>query len=498
MTQIITEDDIFKYLIPREETGMDIMQNIRGFFTTVPVNIFKNDHYIIYKSIQFGYKHNMVVNIDHLEQMVLSNMDELLTDEKVEMYNGDEDRYTEKERAELIQQSVSTTFQMLEDYPVNDENGYSEMLFNLNLYVNSWAEEQYAKIIVAQNNILRDGKKYNNRFYKGIEDANAYYTTAYDIVRGLLEGGVDRLSDVIDTSRDSPEEIRRKQEEEDYEVLANIGVAEWDEHYPLARTEMVVIQGGSGAGKTRQAINIGYNGMIEYKKNVLVLSLEQVSTRIWPMFVARHSIRFAESQAGWLADKDIIRKGLNANQTMMKNIVEDDLATNEEYGRVRIEGLNLHANDVRGHLEKVWDDGFHFDIVILDYLGILITSGGSRYDMLTDVVNELKAECKTFKGEGFLALLPNQLTKEAEQALLKGDYGANIGGSETSYLKRGADYVYTVHQSEEMKLANKMIYLVEKVRLGAPVAEKIDVLAYQGQCLYLSANIEEEDEEELF
>lgn len=497
MSQVILEDDIFKHLINRDIEGVDVKQNIRGFLTTIPLNIFKDEYYIIYKAIDFGYRYSMVLDINHLEQLVISNMDDLLKDEKVTMYKDGETEYTEKERAELIQASVSTTYMMLEDLEVS-ESSYSELLFNMKLYVSSWAEEEYAKTIIAQNVILREGKKYNNREYRGVEDANAYYKKKYDIIRGLIDGGVDRLSDVIDTSMDSPEEIRRKQDEEDFEPLANTGVDEWDKRYPLARTEMIVLQGGSGAGKTRQAVNIAYNGAVEYKSNVLVLSLEQVSARIWPMFVARHSIRFAESQSGWLDDTSIIRKELNSHQGMFKNIVEDDLITNTEYGRIRIEGLNLHAEDVRSHLEKVWDDGFHFDIVVLDYLGILQTTGGDRYGLLTDVVNDLKAECKTFKGKGFLGVLPNQLNNEVEKALIKGDYeSTSVGGSESSYIRRGSDYMITLFQSEDMKIANKMIWLVDKVRLGAPAVRRIDVLAFQGQCLYLSENLDEVEEEEL-
>src|SRR5699024_4831903 len=173
----------------------------------------------------------------------------------------------------------------------------------------------------------------------------------------------------------------------------------------------------------------------------------------------------------------------------------DDLVTNEEYGRIRDEGVNLHAENVRGYLDKVWDDGFHFDVVMLDYIGILDTSGGERYELLTEVVNQLKAECKTFKGKGFLGVLPNQLTNKAEEALLKGDYDkSGTGGSESAYIRRGADYVYTINQTEDMKMANKMQWIVEKVRLGDPMVSTLEVLAYQGQCLYLSDDIEEDDE----
>src|SRR5699024_3949905 len=143
-------------------------------------------------------------------------------------------------------------------------------------------------------------------------------------------------------------------------------------------------------------------------------------------------------QSEWITDKDIIRGTLDEHQKMFKEVVLDDLVTNDEYGRIRVEGVNLHADSVRSYLDKVWDDGFHFDVVMLDYIGILDTSGGERYELLTEVVNQLKAECKTFKGKGFLGVLPNQLTNKAEEALLKGDYDkSGTGGSESAYIRRG-------------------------------------------------------------
>jgi len=495
MTLVITEDEIFKYLVQHEDVNMDVSENIRGFFSELPVNIFKNEYYILYRAFQFGYKYKMNISEAHLEQIVLSNMDDLLKDKNVDMYKDGETRYTENERSELIQQNVIGTYHMLEDLDIEDDVPYQGMRFNLKLYVKDWVTEEYAKTLVAQSNILREGVTYNGRMYKGVEDAHAHQQKKYELLRTLLDGDVGRLSDVIDTSVDSVADVKRKMEEEVFEIVAKTGIDPFDENYPLSKGEMLVIQGGSGAGKTRQAINIAHNGITEYKKNVLVLSLEQKASRIMPMFIAKHSTRYSESQSEWIADRDIIHQNLNEYQKIRKDLILDDLLSNDAYGKLRIEGVNLHANDVRSYLEKVWDDGFHFDIVVLDYIGIVETDGAERYNQLTEVVNGLKAECKTFKGEGFFAVLPNQLTNKAEESLAKGDYDmSGTGGSETAYLKRGADYVYTVNQTEEMKQTNKMEMILEKVRLGDPIAQKVNLIAFQGQCLYLSDEIEEDED----
>jgi len=499
MAQVITEDELFKYVIPREDVDLDVLGNMRAFLTDVPVNIFKDEYYILYKVISLGLEYKMVVTLDHLEQIVLSNLDDLLKDDKVTLYKDGEESYTENERANLIQQYVSSTYQMLEEYDIEDESPKRALRFNVKLFVTEWAKEEYAKGLVAQDNIVREGKKYNGKLYKGVQDAYAYAQKKYELIRSLVEGDVERLSDVIDTSEDTVEDIERKMKEDTYEVVASTGVDMWDKHYPLSIGELIVIQGGSGAGKSRQGVNICHNAVTEFKKNTLILSLEQKASRIWPMFVAKHTTRIGESESEWVTDKEYIQGHLDEHQKVVMNMAVDDLLTNEDYGKIRIEGVNLKAEDVRSYLDKVWDDGFHFDVVMLDYIGILDTSGGARYEQLTEVVNQFKAECKTFKGQGFLGVLPNQLTNKAEEALAKGDYDlSGTGGSETSYLKRGADYVYTIEQTEEMEKVNKMRWLVEKVRLGDVAVSKIDVLAYQGQCLYLSDEIEEYEEDELY
>src|SRR5699024_6403371 len=467
MAQVITEDDIFKYLITREDVEMNVLNNMRSFLSSVSVNIFKDEYYILYKAIEIGNKYRMKITLDHLEQLVLTNLDDLLKDPQVTLYKG-EAEYTENERANLIQQSVSSTYQMLEEFEIDDENTLQALRFNVSLYVDSWADEEYSKSLIASDNILREGKKYNGRLLKGREDAYAYFQKKNDMIKSLVEGDVDRLSDVIDTSVDSKQDIEEKMKDDTFEVVAKTGVEEWDKHYPLSRAEMIVIRGGSGAGKSRQGVNVCHSAVTDFGKNVLILSLEQKSSRIFPMFIAKHSTRVGE-QSEWITDKDIIRGTLDEHQKMFKEVVLDELVTNEEYGRIRVEGVNLHAESVRGYLDKVWDDGFHFDVVMLDYIGILDTSGGERYELLTEVVNQLKAECKTFKGKGFLGVLPNQLTNKAEEALLKGDYDkSGTGGSESAYIRRGADYVYTINQTEDMKMANKMQWIVEKVRLGDP------------------------------
>lgn len=498
MAQIITEDEIFKYLVEHDDVKIRVTENIRGFLSELPVNIFKNEYYLLYNAIKFGYRYNLSLTDDHLEQIIYTNLENILKDEKVDMYKDGETNYTENERAELIQRSVLSTYQMLQDMDVEEENSYQQMRFNMRLYIDAWATEEYAKTIIAQNNILREGVKYGRKYYKGVEDAKIYHDKKFELIRTILDGDADRLSDVIDTSTDTIEEINRKMEdEESSSVVAKTGIEWFDRENPLYRGEMLVVQGGSGVGKTRQAINIAQEGLIHFKSNVLILSLEQKASRIMPMFISKHSAVYMDNQSEWLTDKDIIRKNLTPHQEVMKDIVLDDLVSKEEYGRVRVEGINLQANKVRDYLTKVWEDGFHFDIVVLDYIGILETEGDSRYNQLTEAVNNLKADCKSFKGQGFLAILPNQLNTKAEEALKKGETDTTaIGGSETSYIRRGADIVYTVHQTDEMKQTGKMEIIMNKGRLDSSGISKKRILAFHGQCLYLAEDIEDDDSDE--
>src|SRR5699024_8802842 len=161
------------------------------------------------------------------------------------------------------------------------------------------------------------------------EDAYAYFQKKNDMIKSLVEGDVDRLSDIIDTSVDTKQDIEEKMKDDTFEVVAKTGVDEWDKHYPLSRAEMIVIQGGSGAGKSIKEINIFDSSITDYGKNVLVLSLEQKSSRIFPMFIAKHSTRVGE-QSEWITDKDIIRGTLDEHQKMFKEVVLDDLVTNDE------------------------------------------------------------------------------------------------------------------------------------------------------------------------
>src|SRR5699024_4329289 len=192
-----------------------------------------------YKAVQTGSKYNMVITLDHLELLVLSDLDDILKDPKVTLFKDGDKEYTENERANLIQQAVSSTYQMLEAYEVEEDRHIQALRFNAKLYIDEWCKEEYGKTLIALDTILREGRKYN-----GVEDANAYHVKKYDLIRTLRDGDVERLSDVIDTSRDNVEDIKKKLEEESYEVVAKTGVNEFDKNYPLSKGEMLVIQGG--------------------------------------------------------------------------------------------------------------------------------------------------------------------------------------------------------------------------------------------------------------
>src|SRR5690606_18843041 len=117
----------------------------------------------------------------------------------------------------------------------------------------------------------------------------------------------------------------------------------------------------------------------------------------------------------------IIFKTYNFDREPIVDEAIMDLTESPEMGRIRVEGRSIEADDLYSYMVKVWEEGFHFDMLVLDYIGLLETRGGNRYEKLTNAINMLKTECKSFKGRGFLGIIPNQLTPEAEVKLAQGD-----------------------------------------------------------------------------
>lgn len=485
---VISEVDIFKYVVSENEenTIAGAVSNAKTLINRLPLNIFKDEYFVIYEMLRAVTEYDMAFSSDAFYQVLLNSKDVVVNNPKVTLLN---DISNPDDRFEQIVALV------MMEYSDLSEQELPEYTFkgNIKLYLDSWAQERMQEIVYTMQTIMSEGYQLGRDLLKGTADANYYYMRSWTVVKGLLEGDANLLSEVVDTSSQSPDDIKDQHErnETTQEPLGFTNIDSLDKEMTgLYKGEMYTIQAGSGVGKTRVATSFAKN-ILNNGKNVLYISLEQKSSRIFAMFQSRH-ILDTTGKTG-ITDKDIVRGSYSALDEAVVDESRIDLVENEKLGRLRIEGLYLKAVDVPMYLDQVWEE-FEFDVLILDYLGLLAIEK-DRYNELTDCINWLKNACKSFKDKGFSLIVPNQLSRDAEKELMRGnDDIAAIGGSESAYVFRASDVVLNLHQDKELKNDNEMMIYVPKLRLGEQI-DKVKIHADFGHCYFNEIEQDEEDEE---
>ena len=487
---VINEVDIFKYVVSENEenTLAGAVSNAKTLINRLPLNIFKDEYFILYEMLRAITEYDMAFSSDAFYQVLLNSKDMILENEKVSMLS---DVGNPDDRFEQIVTLVMSEYNELSEQELPDYTFKG----NIKLYLDSWASERMQEVIYTMQTIMTEGYKLGRETLKGTTDANYYYMRSWTVIKGLLEGDANLLSEVVDTSKQSPDDIKDQHDrnETSQEPLGFTNIESLDKEMTgLYKGEMYTIQAGSGVGKTRVATSFVKN-IMNNGKNVLYISLEQKASRIFAMFHSRHLLDTRNERG--ISDKDLIRGSYDPLKEPIVDESRIDLVENEKLGRLRIEGLYLKAVDVPMFLDQVWEE-FQFDVLVLDYLGLLAIEK-DRYNELTDCINWLKNACKSFKDKGFSLIIPNQLSREAEKELLRGnDDIAAIGGSESAYVFRASDVVINLHQDKEMRNDNEMLFYVPKLRLGEHI-DSIKVHADFGHC-YFNEIVQEEEEEEFF
>lgn len=488
---VINEVDIFKYAVSEnvENTVGGSVSNAKYLINRIPLNIFTDEYFVMYEMLRAITAYDMAFSSDAFYQVVLNHKDVILNSDKVTL---SEDVKNEDDRFEQIVTLVMAEYNELSDQEL------PEFAFkgNIELYLKSWSDERMEQIIYTMQVIATEGMKIGRETFKGTEQANYYYMRSWGVIKGILEGDSNLLSEMVDTSKQSPDEIKTQHDrnETSQEPLGftNIGTLD-KEMTGIYKGEMYTIQAGSGAGKSRMAVNMA-KSVLNNGKNVLFISLEQKASRIFSLFQARHILDTTGNRS--ITDKNIIRGDYSAMDEGLIDESRIDLVENEKLGRIRIEGRYLKAIDVPMFLEEIWED-FKFDAVVLDYVGLLAIEK-DRYNEITDCVNWLKNACKSFKDEGFALIIPNQLGKESEKELMRGnDDLAGIGGSESMYVFRASDVVLTLFADKDMKKDNEMDIFISKMRLGEAI-DSIRVRADLGHCYFSDIERSAEESEEFF
>ena len=228
----------------------------------------------------------------------------------------------------------------------------------------------------------------------------------------------------------------------------------------LDRSDLMIVSGVLGEGKSTLAINIGY-GIMRQGLNVMYLTTETVPDRIRRRLIVRHScdkrfrarIPYTDLKFGRLQPK---------LEPVLHEVVQD-----LEQGRFRGDyGAFLIASiSTFGQLRHYIVEGNRLtgglDFVIVDYLALLAGSI-ERIDLAMTII-----EAKRLAVEMNIPILsPWQVSLQAwRDARQRGFYERGSSG-ETSEVEKTADAVLTLLADEEVP--GRMIMKFTKVRDGNP------------------------------
>lgn len=248
VSYVKTAYDLFKTIMgdnPDHEIS-EVLDNTRFLVNRIPVNIFQDEYAIIYQSAKWCVKNNMPLTRDVLQQLMLNSRDDLLESKKVTI---GEDAATEDDRfLEMVNLTLSEYDAMAsEDFESQYLPGES------NLFLQTWAQEEMQRLIYDLNIIYTEGLRVGSKTYRGAEGVNNYYKRKYELINSIVNERKDYLADDINNAQISGLEIKDKitMEESDTEYISKFGITSIDEQIVGTKTgEMIVIQGGSGVGKS--------------------------------------------------------------------------------------------------------------------------------------------------------------------------------------------------------------------------------------------------------
>lgn len=483
--EAITELDLFKFLVLRDEESLEAYEttkrNVSTFLGRVTTNIFTNEYYVLYEAMQKAKKYNTVLTFQQLSAIVIENVGDLVDRDAIFPEEFAENTGDVSEVKETLFELVMTTHEELKTLPIVDNQ---ELSLNIDLYLHSWGEEQVQQILATQSEIVSEGKRIGGKTLRGLEDGNAYYNKSYAVVQQLVFSQVDEQKNTIRTDTMTFEELRSRYKGDSLErVVARTGVEGVDSHIgEFRKGDMVSTMGQPGAGKTRWNANIMYNAMM-MGNNVFWLPLEGNDLQAFSLIVARHILNKFEDRVD-LDDKRIYDNSFPENLGHVVDEAMMDLLRNPAYGKIKIQNTILYDDEVMGLMERTYDEGFHFDVLCIDYVSLILSKTNEmKSAYLSRLVTTLKSNAMNFRNRGYLLLLPHQLTKEVIRDLKNGEDHSITGSADTSEIIKSSDIAFSLFRTEEQAAKDMITVFFTKTRFAAMVPP-LEVLALHGKCFF--------------
>lgn len=213
----------------------------------------------------------------------------------------------------------------------------------------------------------------------------------------------------------------------------------------LQKSDLLIIAGRPGTGKTGFLLTIAKNAALKYKKHVAMFSLEMSNEQLVQRMIAQDTgINTQELRSGRIQDEhwDILTQSME-NLSNSKIYLDDTPA---------LTPIQMRTKCRRLHLEH------HIDLVLVDYVQLM--SGDTRNDNRVQEVSYISRNLKTLARElNVPVLAAAQLSRAVEQRNEKIPQLSDL--RESGSLEQDADIVMFIHKKEDIPGGTQSKELIE-------------------------------------
>ncbi len=213
----------------------------------------------------------------------------------------------------------------------------------------------------------------------------------------------------------------------------------------LQKSDLLIIAGRPGTGKTGFLLTIAKNAALKYKKHVAMFSLEMSNEQLVQRMIAQDTgINTQELRSGKIQNDhwDMLTQSME-NLSNSKIYLDDTPA---------LTPIQMRTKCRRLHLEH------HIDLVLVDYVQLM--SGDTRNDNRVQEVSYISRNLKTLARElNVPVLAAAQLSRAVEQRTDKKPMLSDL--RESGSLEQDADIVMFIHKKEDIPGGNQSKELIE-------------------------------------
>ena len=328
--------------------------------------------------------------------------------------------------------------------------GQAYLMMLINQTPSSLNAAAYAKI-VEETSVRRrmlaaanDMAKLAYQEEKPVDDIiNSAERYVFDLSERRIRRDLQPIQNVIDDYYDRVSMLSQRSDEI---VGVPTGLADLDKLLGgLQRSDLLIIAGRPGTGKTGFLLTVAKNAALKHKKHVALFSLEMSNEQLVQRMIAQDTgINTQELRSGKIeADHwNIIVQSME-NLSGAKIYLDDTPA---------LTPIQMRTKCRRLHLEH------HIDLILVDYIQLM--SGDSRNDNRVQEVSYISRNLKTLARElNVPVLAAAQLSRAVEQRTDKTPQLSDL--RESGSLEQDADIVMFIHKLEDIPTDTQDKELIE-------------------------------------